>query len=84
VPRDRTRGNRPELKHRKFHLNIRKLFYYEGGCSLEQVYQSICGVSILGDIQTPAGHGREQSAVAVPALGGGFALGGLQRFLQPW
>jgi len=27
VPSDQTRGNRHKLKHRKFHLNIRKNFF---------------------------------------------------------
>jgi len=27
VPRDGTRGNRHKLKHKKFHLNIRKSFF---------------------------------------------------------
>lgn len=48
-------------KHRKFHLNIRKkCFYYEGDQTLEEVDHRYCGISILGDIQNPAGHDPEQ------------------------
>jgi len=32
VPSERTRGNRHQVKHKKFHLSVRKtLFYCEGG-----------------------------------------------------
>ena len=47
--------------------------------TLEQVAWKGCGVSILGDIQNPAGHG--QPALAKPALSRGVGLGDLQRSL---
>ena len=48
---DRTRGNRQKQKHKRFHLNIRKLFYSKGNGALEQVAQKGC-VLFLGDIQS--------------------------------
>lgn len=44
-------------------------FYCEGGCTVEQVAQRDCRVSILGDIQNSAGL-----RVGQPALGKGAAL----------
>jgi len=56
-------------KHRKFDLNRIKInFYYEGDETLEKVDHRHCGVSILGDIQNPTGHGPEQHAVPDSAL----------------
>ena len=49
------------LKHNK------PLFYCEGGQTLEEVAWRGCGVSILGDIQNPSGHGPGQPALAAPA-----------------
>ncbi|KAK4831197.1 hypothetical protein QYF61_015929 [Mycteria americana] len=48
------------------------IFHHEGGQALAQVAQRGCGISILGDIQSPAGHGPEQPAVADPALDRGL------------
>lgn len=36
MPRDRTRGNKHELKHGKFHLNLRKSFFTLKETALEQ------------------------------------------------
>jgi len=38
-----------------------------GDQPLAQVVQGGCGVSILGDIQKPSGHGPEQAALGGPA-----------------
>jgi len=72
VPSDRTRGNRHKLKHRKFHLNMRKNFTLSVTRTLEQAAQRSCGVSLSGDIQDPPGQGPVQPAVGDPALAGGL------------
>ena len=42
----------------------------EGGQTLAQVAQRVCGDSILGDIQSPAGHSPGQPAEGDPAWPG--------------
>jgi len=63
-----TSGIGYRLKHRKFHLNIRKSFFYEGGQTLQQFAQRACGVSFLRNIQNPTGHGPEKPAAIDPVL----------------
>lgn len=60
VPWDSMRGSRPNVKS-KFLLNVRKHI----GQTPEQVSQDSLHVSILGDVQNPAGRVPGQ-----PALGG--------------
>ena len=48
------------------------LFDSEGDQTLEQVAQRGCGVSIHGDIPTPARQGAQQPALADPASAGGL------------
>ena len=68
VPRDKTRGNGHKLKHRRLPLNIRKHFLtVRRDQALAQVAQGGCGVSTLGDIQKPSGHGPWQPALGGPA-----------------
>lgn len=69
------RSNRRKLKHRKFHLNIKKKeksLHYEGGHTQEQITQRCCGVPILGDIQNTTGQGLEQPAVMDSVLSRGL------------
>ena len=44
-----------------------KLIYYEGGRTLEQVAQRVCGIAIPGDTQTPTQHSPGQVALGDPA-----------------
>jgi len=53
------------MKYRKFHLDIRKIFYCEDNCTLEEVAPSSCGVSILGDSENLSGHSPDQPALVI-------------------
>lgn len=65
LPIDGTRGNGHKLKHRIFHENTRKHFFYcECGQTLEQVAQRCCGFSLLGGTQNPTGHSPGQPVLA--------------------
>lgn len=60
---DRARGKGHTLKHKSFHLNIRKQFFtvrvteHQNKLSIE-----VCGVYTLGDIRKPSGHNPGQTA----------------------
>ncbi|PKU43552.1 hypothetical protein llap_6156 [Limosa lapponica baueri] len=72
--RDSTMGN-------GFKLEEGRIFYYEGGETLEQVAQRSCGCPIPGGVQGQAGGGLEQPGVVggVPAQGRGW-----QRVVRHW
>ncbi|KAK4830129.1 hypothetical protein QYF61_008556 [Mycteria americana] len=72
---DRTRGHK--LKHKGFRK--KKLYYCEGGQTLELAAQRGCGLSILGNMQDLAGRGFEQPALTDHALGKQVGLDELQK-----
>ena len=55
-----------------------------GDQPLAQVVQGGCGVSILGDIQKPSGHGPEQAALGGPAWAGGLDQSNLSYSMILW
>ena len=56
VSNDRTSGSGHKLKHKKFHLNMKKNFHAVRAAEpWEQAVQRACGVSFSGDIQDPPG-----------------------------
>jgi len=58
APSDRTSSNGHKLKHRKFHLNMRKYFFTPRVTEhWNYVAQRGCGVSFSGDIEDPPGRG---------------------------
>lgn len=66
-PSERTRHHGGRLKHRKFCLSKKILFFYcEGDQTLwlNLILQRDCAVSITGDTQDPTGHSPRQPALA--------------------
>lgn len=77
---ERTKSNGHKLKYKKFHLNIRKrLFHWY--CTVEQILQRVCGVSILGDTQNATGNGPEWHFPAYPSFSRRVRLDNLFRCL---
>jgi len=64
---ERTRSNGHKLKHRRFPLNIRKRFYWEGDQALARFSQGGLGVSLLRDPEKTSRHGPGQLVVGGPA-----------------
>lgn len=69
---DGTRSTDHSLKHGKFHLKLRKTLFALRMVNTNHLAQGGCGVSILGDNQSPAGHYPGLPAVAEPALSRGL------------
>lgn len=81
-PRNRTRDTGHKMKYETAYLNrgeknnnykkpptkkTNKLFYCEGGQTLDQVVQRRRGVSVLGDSQNLAGHSPRPPPIVHPA-----------------
>jgi len=73
VPSNRTRGRGHKLKHREFHLNLRKNFFplrvTEPWNRLRRVVVDSASLEIFQD---PPGQGPVQPAVGDPASAGGL------------
>ena len=73
MPSDRTRGNGHKLKHRKFHLNIRKNFFIlrvtEPWNRLPRQVVEFPSLEIMKNLP---GQGPVQPAVGDPASAGGL------------
>lgn len=73
-------GSGRKLQYRKFHLNLRKPFFFcKGAQTLEQVVQRVMESSSLETLKI--GHGSEQPVVVNLALRRGAGLDDLQRHL---
>ena len=64
---DRTQIEIPEIP-----LKHENSFCCDGDCIPEQVAPRGCGVSVLGDIKNPTGHGPGQPALVDPTLSRGL------------
>lgn len=79
VSSDRKKGSVHKVKHKKFHLKMRKNFF-EWNRALKQASQRGCGVSSSGDTRNLPGRVPAYSALADPAASRGVELDDLQRF----
>ena len=68
VPSGRMRGNGHKVRYRKFHLYIRRIFFMVRVVKYRhRRTQGGCGVSLLGNVEKPSGHGPGQLALDGPA-----------------
>jgi len=80
LPSDRKIDSEHTLKYRKFYLNTGRKT--PNLCPTPtQLAQERFGISILGDIQSPSGHGAGQPALGDHPLSSGTGLDDLQRSL---
>lgn len=76
------KGQWEQTETQQILIKYKKKNLWEGGETLAQIAWGGYGVSTLGDIQSPTGHGPGQPAVADPALSKGVGLNDLQRCLS--